>query len=118
MDKVMVCYDAWAGGGDVGTLGRPASCALKTAFKVNVRVGTDCSGAEAPIWALRAMGIKHVHKFSCDWEKPVRDFIAAVSPPAGPIFQNMLTRKTDDIPDMDLYVCGFPCTPFSSLRRH
>ena len=64
------------------------------------------------------MGIKHVHKFSCDWEKPVRDFIAAVSPPAGPIFQNMLTRKTDDIPDMDLYVCGFPCTPYSSLRRH
>ena len=38
--------------------------------------------------------------------------------PEGPIFQNMLTRNMDDIPDMDLYVCGFPCTPFSSLRRH
>ena len=112
VNKVMACYDAWAGCGDVGA----SSCALKTG--VTVRVGTDCSGAEAPIWALRAMGIKHVHKFSCDWEKPVRDFIAAVSPPEGPIFQNMLTRKMDDIPDMDLYVCGFPCTPFSSLRRH
>ena len=110
--KVIVCYDAWAGGRDVGTSGR----ALKTG--VQVRVGTDCSGAEAPIWALRAMGIKHVHKFSCDWKKPVRDFIAAVSPPEGPIFENMLTRKMDDIPDMDLYVCGFPCTPFSFLRRH
>ena len=112
VNKVMSCYDAWAGCGDVGA----SSCALKTG--VNVRVGTDCSGAEAPIWALRAMGIKHVHKFSCDWKKPVRDFIAAVSPPEGPIFQNMLTRKMDDIPDMDLYVCGFPCTPFSTLRRH
>ena len=30
----------------------------------------------------------------------------------------MLTRKTDEIPDMDMYVCGFPCTPFSILRRH
>ena len=116
VNKVMACYDAWAvaGCGDVGA--SRSSCALKTG--VNVRVGTDCSGAEAPIWALRAMGIKHVHKFSCDWKKPVRDFIAAVSPPEGPIFKNMLTRKMDDIPDMDLYVCGFPCTPFSTLRRH
>ena len=115
VNKVMACYDAWAGCGDVGA-SSGASCALKTGMYV--RVGTACSGAEAPIWALRAMGIKHVHKFSCDWKEPVRDFIAAVSPPEGPIFQNMLTCKMDDIPDMDLYVCGFPCTPFSSLRRH
>ena len=79
VNKVMACYDAWAGCGDVGA----SSCALKTGVKV--RVGTDCSGAEAPIWALRAMGIKHVHKFSCDWKKPVRDFIAAVCrPPPSP----------------------------------
>ena len=66
VNKVMECYDAWAGCGDVGA-SSGASCALKT--DVNIRVGTDCSGAEAPIWALRTMGIKHVHKFSCDWKK-------------------------------------------------
>ena len=81
VNKVMACYDAWKGCGDVGA-SSGASCALDSNRKL--RVGTDCSGAEAPIWALRAMGIKHVHKFSCDWEKPVRDFIAAVSPPRRP----------------------------------
>ena len=93
-----------------------AGSALLTA--ANLRVGTDCSGAEAPIWALRAMSIPHQHKFSCDWKKHVRDFIASASPPDGPIFENMLTRKLEDIPEFDLYVCGFPCTPFSLLRRH
>ena len=111
--QVIQCYDAWAASGrDVGT----SSNALK--MGTEIRVGTDCSGAEAPIWSLRGMGLKHVHKFSCDWKKSVRDFILAVSPPAGSVFHDMLTRKMDDIPDVDLYVCGFPCTPFSSLRRH
>ena len=111
--QVIDCYDAWvARGRDVGT----SSNALKVGTEL--RVGTDCSGAEAPIWALREMGIKHIHKVSCDWKKSVRDFILAVSPPSGPVFHDMLTRKMADIPDVDLYVCGFPCTPFSSLRRH
>ena len=115
-DKVMACYDAWTTSGEVYPEVGASGCALKAGVGLNV--GTDCSGAEAPIWALKAMGIKHKHKFSCDWKKPVRDFIAAVSPPEGPIFDNMLKRKRADIPDVDLYVCGFPCTPYSSLRRH
>ena len=86
--------------------------------RARVRVGTDCSGAEAPVWALRSMGIPHQHKFSCDWQAVVRDFIAAVCPPDGPIFHNMLTRQMPDIPEVDVYICGFPCTPFSYLRRH
>ena len=83
-----------------------------------VKVGTDCSGAEAPIWALRAMQVPHTHVFSCDWKERVRDFIKATSPPAGPIFADMLQRRCEDIPAMDIYVCGFPCTPFSTLRHH
>ena len=83
-----------------------------------VKVGTDCSGAEAPIWALKAMQIPHEHVFSCDWQESVRSFIRATSPPTGPIFTDMLKRKCDDIPGIDVYVCGFPCTPFSALRAH
>lgn len=86
--------------------------------KRSLVVGTDCSGAEAPIWALRGVGVRHEHAFSCDWQRVVRDFIAATCPPAGPIFDDMLRRKTSDIPDHDVYVCGFPCTPYSLLRRH
>ena len=81
-------------------------------------VGTDCSGAEAPIWALRAMGVPHSHVFSCDINADVRSFIAATCPPTGPIFDDMLTRSRSDIPPHTLYVCGFPCKPFSTLRRH
>ena len=87
-------------------------------MRVKLRVGTDCSGAEAPIWALRQMNIPHRHMFSCDWNAQVRELIASASPPDGPIFDNLLTRKIEDIPDVDMYVCGFPCTPYSMLRRH
>ena len=83
-----------------------------------VRVGTDCSGAEAPVWALRAMMIPLFHAFSCDWAPHVQKFIKAVCPPQGPIYQDMLKRQESDVPDVDLYVCGFPCTPYSHLRRH
>ena len=81
-------------------------------------MGTDCSGAEAPIWSLRSMCIPHIHAFSCDVSPAVRKFIAACSPPVGPIFPDMLKRDIPSIPAHSVYVCGFPCKPFSLLRRH
>ena len=86
--------------------------------QTKVRIGTDCSGAEAPIWAMKQMGLPHEHVFSCDWQGSVRAFIRATCPPTGPIFEDMLTRDRQKLPYMDVYVCGFPCTPFSSLRQH
>ena len=83
-----------------------------------LHVGTDCSGAEAPIWALKGMGLSHVHKFSCDIVPSVRDFIQATSPPEGPIYSDMLKRPVGDLPAHSLYCCGFPCKAFSFLRRH
>ena len=83
-----------------------------------LRVGTDCSGAEAPVWALRGLGIPHAHVFSCDVEPRVRDFIEATSRPAGPIYPDMLSRDLTKLPDHTAYVCGFPCKAFSMLRRH
>ena len=84
----------------------------------DVVVGTDCSGAEAPIWALRAMQVPHVHAFSCDSDAKVRAFIEATCPLAGPLFHDMLTRDVTCIPPHSVYVCGFPCKAFSMLRRH
>ena len=83
-----------------------------------LHIGTDCSGAQAPIWALKAMGIPHVHSFACDVSTAARRFILASSPPKGPIFDNMLRRRKDLVPKHNLYICGFPCTPFSTLRQH
>ena len=81
-------------------------------------VGTDCSGAEAPIWSLRSMGIQHRHVFSCDVSVAVRKFISQCSPPEGPVYHDMLKRDPAGVPAHSVYVCGFPCTPFSLLRRH
>jgi site-specific DNA-cytosine methylase len=94
------------------------TCALFAQGATPVRIGTDCSGAESPIWALRSVGVPHEHIFSCDWKAPVREFIRATCPPTGPIFDDMLKRNNADIPQIDMYVAGFPCTPFSSLRGH
>ncbi len=82
------------------------------------RLGTDCSGAEAPVWAMTAMQIPHDHIFSCDDDKQVQEFIRSVSPPSTRLFTNMLKRPLAQIPDVDVYVCGFPCTPYSTLRAH
>jgi len=81
------------------------------------RVGTDCSGIDAPVWALRALSIPHEHMFSCDNDPDAEAFILATNPPRV-FFSDMLKRDLRAIPDIDIYVCGFPCTPFSSLRGH
>jgi site-specific DNA-cytosine methylase len=55
--------------------------------------------------------------FSCDADPKVRDFIRSTCPPAGPIYEDMLTRDHSQLPPHAVYVCGFPCKAFSSLRR-
>lgn len=82
----------------------------------DLHVGTDCSGAEAPILAVRALGLRHRHVFSCEANPKKRQYIAANSPEAV-IFPDMLTRDHSGLPPHNVYVCGFPCTPFSSLHQ-
>jgi site-specific DNA-cytosine methylase len=79
-------------------------------------VGTDCSGAEAPILALRALGVPHRHVFSCEKSPKIREYIAANFAGAV-IFDDMLTRDHRALPAHNVYVCGFPCKPFSALRH-
>ena len=38
----------------------------------SITVGTDCSGLEAPILALKEAGIKHIHSFACDNNEDVK----------------------------------------------
>ena len=102
--------------------GWPQSSGVPVKFRsftrAGLRVGTDCSGADAPVWALRCLGVAFQHVFSCDNEPAVQEFLRATSPPLQSLFSDMLQRPVADIPDIDIYVCGFPCTPYSSLRAH
>jgi DNA (cytosine-5)-methyltransferase 1 len=77
-----------------------------------LRVGTDCSGIEAPIQALKNLGINFEHVFSCEIDKYARDSIKANYKP-GILYEDITTRDHSALPDIDLYVCGFPCQPFS-----
>jgi site-specific DNA-cytosine methylase len=67
---------------------------------------------------MKAMQLPHDHVFSCDVDKQVQLFIRATCPPSSKLFTDMLNRHLPDIPEVDIYVCGFPCTPYSSLRQH
>lgn len=77
-----------------------------------IRVGTDCSGIEAPIQALQQLGIPFRHIFSCEIDKFAVESIKANYYPEI-IFEDMTKRKVKDIPNIDLYICGFPCQSFS-----
>ena len=86
-----------------------------------LRVGTDCSGIEAPIQALMQLNIPFKHVFCSDIDKFVIQSIKANYKPDtifgdkdGPFKDgNILTRNIDNVPDIDLYIAGFPCQPFS-----
>lgn len=80
-----------------------------------LRVATDCSGIEAPIVALQNMKIKFSHEWSSETDKDCRKMILANFKPKI-LFEDIAKRSTKDLPDIDLYVCGFPCQSFSSLR--
>ena len=82
----------------------------------DLRVGTDCSGMEAPIQALRNMRWPHDHVFSCDNDATVLATIKANFTPTIH-FHDIKKRAVKDTPSVDLYVAGFPCQPFSSAGK-
>ena len=75
-------------------------------------IGTDCSGMEAPIQALRRMGIAHIHEFSCDSSPQVRRTIDTDFPHKV-MYTDVTERDNRLTPYTDVCVAGFPCQPFS-----
>lgn len=79
-----------------------------------LRIGTDCSGIEAPIQALLQLNIPFDHAFTCDKDPYVLKSIKANYHPKK-IYTDITKRKHALLPDIDMYICGFPCQPFSLM---
>ena len=75
-------------------------------------VGTDCSGMEIPIMALRNLGVNYEHAFSSDNDKHAKNFILRNFVPKM-YYDDVRTRTVNQLPNMDLYISGFPCQSFS-----
>ncbi len=81
-----------------------------------LKVGTDCSGMEAPIQALKNLRIPFSHEFSCDIDPHCEKTIRANYTPKR-FYHDITQRNNKTTPYVDLYVCGFPCQPFSSAGK-
>jgi site-specific DNA-cytosine methylase len=79
-----------------------------------LRIGTDCSGIEAPIQALTNLGVKFSHEFSSDIDNYCIQSIKAnykpkvlFGDPDGPFPCGDITKRDiTDVPDIDLYRRG------------
>ena len=95
---------------------------VKNMLASTLRIGTDCSGIEAPVEALEQLGVQYRHVWSSEIDKhcikSIKDNYRPerlYGDPDGPYPNGDIRhRDHDSLPDVDLYVCGFPCQPFST----
>ena len=82
----------------------------------SIRVGTDCSGLDAPIFALKGLDAAFEHIFSCETSSAPRSMIQANCQPRQLLCD--VLRSTQEIPGfVHLYVAGFSCKPFSLMHH-
>ena len=105
-----------------------------------VLVGTDCSGIEAPIFALKGLNYQFKHMWSSECEDMVRKVVLANCPPSGRIYSDVKNQAApawclgkgsksnylrpqevlQPLPPefVHLYISGFSCKPFSTLHHN
>ena len=90
-----------------------------------LRVATDCSGIEAPIQALQQLKIPFKHVWASDIDKDcIKQIKANFKPqiiygdPDGPYKNGDITQRDNrSLPNIDLYIAGFPCQAFSQIGK-
>ena len=77
-----------------------------------IKVGTDFSGIGSPEAALKRLGIPHHNVFACDIDKYAEKSFLELNKP-DKFYKDITTRDYKEVPQLDLYVAGFPCQSFS-----
>lgn len=77
-----------------------------------IKIGTDCSGIEAPIQALIRLGVDFEHVFSSDIDKHVKKVSESIYKPSI-FYDDLMLRDNTKAPRADIYIAGFPCQTFS-----
>ena len=102
-----------------------------------ITVATDCEGMGSPMEALRMLLLSEIigsvsHRMSCEIDPSARQWFLTNHVWPDVIFADMLQRvwpqgvaydlvsESDQrLPrNLDLYICGFPCCPFSIRKGH
>ena len=94
-------------------------CFPAPSYHPHLLVGTDCSGIEAPIHALRQLQIPHTHCWSSELAEAPRAVLMTNTPPVGQVYENVLDQGSEVHGPrfIHLYLSGFSCKPFSMLHH-
>ena len=77
-----------------------------------IKIGTFCSGIGSPEQAIKDLNINHSIEFACEIDKYARMTYQA-NHEAKIMYEDLTKIYYSSLPDVNLFVAGFPCQSFS-----
>jgi len=80
-----------------------------------LRVGTVCSGIEAPIQAMKQINVPFKHVYACECDEHCQKIIESKYKPEKMYEDLWAMADMEDLPTCDILIAGLPCQAFSSI---